>query len=146
MAFLICGSRESAADCVQEAFVRLAHSPPPHERGSFGGYLTTVVYRLAIKEWYRQRRRIEWGKREVEDESELPGEDVFRGEEQRMAVSAIRSLDEVHRIVLVLRFYGQHSYSEIAELTHVPEGTVKSRLFYAIRECREFLKKKGVTE
>ncbi len=145
MAFLICGSRESAEDCAQEAFARLAHSPPGHEEGALGGYLATVVYRLAVKEWYRRKRGIEWGEREIEDPAESPGEALVRGEEQRMAAAAIRSLDEVHRIVVVLRLYGHHSYAEIAELTHVPEGTVKSRLFYAVRECREFLTKKGVT-
>ena len=143
MALLICGDAASA-DCVQEAFARLAHSPPAHERGSLGGYLSKTVYRLALKELYRRRRQREIDGEDYEDPARTPLEAVLRNEDERMIAAAIRSLDDVHRHVLVLRFYGEHSYEEIAELTHVPLGTVKSRLFHAVKKCRETLAMKGI--
>ena len=145
MAFLICGRSASAADCVQEAFVRLAHSPPTHEQGSLSGYLSTMVYRLAVKELYRQRRLSEIDDTNIAESARTPLENVIKDEEERLTYAAIQMLDDVHRHVLVLRFYGNHSYEEIAELTHVPIGTVKSRLFYAVKLCREVLEKRGVT-
>jgi RNA polymerase sigma-70 factor (ECF subfamily) len=71
---------------------------------------------------------------------------MVRSERERLVVKAIRSLDDAHRTTLVLRFYGEHSYEEIATLTGAPLGTVKSRLFYAVKQCREWLKTKGVLE
>jgi RNA polymerase sigma-70 factor (ECF subfamily) len=145
MALLICGHVASAADCVQEAFVRLAHSPPHQDRGSLGGYLSTIVYRLAIKELYRRRRQTELGESDFPEITPTPLEAVLKAESDRQIASAIMSLDDVHRHVLLLRFYGGHSYEDIAELTHAPVGTVKSRLFYAVKACREYLTEKGVT-
>jgi RNA polymerase sigma-70 factor (ECF subfamily) len=57
---------------------------------------------------------------------------------------ALRTLDAEHRDVLVLRFYGGYSYEEIAKIVEAPLGTVKSRIFYAVKSCRETLQQKGV--
>ena len=57
---------------------------------------------------------------------------------------AIRGLDDKYREVLVLRFYADHSYEEIADLLRIPLGTVKSRMFNAVKTCRMILKDKGI--
>ena len=44
---------------------------------------------------------------------------------------AIESLDEEHRLLIVLRDVEELSYQEIAEITGLPEGTIKSRLHRA---------------
>lgn len=57
--------------------------------------------------------------------------------DQRDALrGALRRLAPDHRIVVVLRFVEDLPLSAIAERTGVPEGTVRSRLHYALRELR----------
>jgi RNA polymerase sigma-70 factor (ECF subfamily) len=146
LALLTCGRLDSAEDCVQEAFARLVHSPPPDEHGGFAGYLSTVVFRLALKEHARLMRSAELSRTESLESGISPLDGVVRNEEERITMAAIQSLDDTHRTVLLLRFYGECSYNEISELTGVPVGTVKSRLFYAVKACREFLSVKGVTK
>jgi len=53
-----------------------------------------------------------------------------------------QSLDELDyklRIPLVLNIYGEMDLAEIATIMGIPEGTVKSRLFTARKQMREFL-------
>jgi RNA polymerase sigma-70 factor (ECF subfamily) len=47
---------------------------------------------------------------------------------------AIEQLEEYHQIAFVLRYMQELSIKEIAEITEVSEGTVKSRLFYATKK------------
>ncbi len=63
--------------------------------------------------------------------------DASGGFEERDALRrAAATLDADHRIVVVLRFVENLTPAEIAERTGVREGTVKSRLHYALREMR----------
>jgi len=145
-ALLLTGSPEFAQDAAQEAFVRLLKANPNPEGGTLRGYLTTIVYHLALNENRRSGRHQDIEDFSLEDESPSALEEMVRSERERLVVGAICALDNVHRTVLVLRFYGEHTYEEIAVLTGAPLGTVKSRLFYAVKQCREWLKMKGVLE
>jgi RNA polymerase sigma-70 factor, ECF subfamily len=52
---------------------------------------------------------------------------------------ALAQLSPEHRQVIVESFYIGRSVSEIAELLSIPEGTVKSRTYYALRNLRELI-------
>lgn len=52
----------------------------------------------------------------------------------------LEQLDHDKRTVVVLRFIQQFSLQEIAEITEVSLGTVKSRLFYATKEITQQLR------
>ena len=54
---------------------------------------------------------------------------------------ALEALGKSHRDVLILREYIGLSYEEIAEATNLPEGTVRSRLFYGRKKLEELLGK-----
>lgn len=53
---------------------------------------------------------------------------------------AIHSMDEKHRIPIVLRYYHELSVAEIAAILQIPEGTVHSRLNTARRLLHDVLK------
>lgn len=146
LGLLITGSAAAAQDVAQESFVRLLQLDPKHRQGSVGGLLSTIAYRLALKERRRATRHTDLSGHDppLADPSVL--DLLLRSERDRHIAAAIRSLDGDHRDTLVLRFYGGHSYQEIAELMGVPLGTVKSRMFYAVKQCREVLREKGILE
>jgi RNA polymerase sigma-70 factor, ECF subfamily len=73
----------------------------------------------------------------VEALTPLPIEDGASGRAEREALrAAMDRLKPEHREVVVLRHLNGHSIAEIAARTGEREGTVKSRLHYALRELR----------
>jgi RNA polymerase sigma factor (sigma-70 family) len=144
MTLLITGSQESAKDIAQETFVRLLRSRTDHRAGSFKAYLNTVAFRLALKEKKRQHRHLNLDHQICADPSPSPLDDAEHRDRQDHIRAAILALADSHREILVLRFYGEHSYDEIAQITGIPLGTVKSRIFNAVKECRKTLQEKGV--
>jgi RNA polymerase sigma-70 factor (ECF subfamily) len=145
-ALLITGSMVTAQDLVQEAFVRLLRHGSRHREGSLGAYLSTIAYRLALKEKERAQRDRSVDGVILTNPAPSPLEAVLKSERDHLLARAIRSLEEHHRDTLVLRFYGGHSYDEIARIMSLPIGTVKSRIFYAVKECRRLLREKGILE
>lgn len=146
MALLITGSLAAAQDLVQESFVELYRKPPPHREGGFRAYLSTIVYHRSLKEKRRSRSLSSLDGIELVSTEASPLEKIITEEKDRAIVASIMSLDRQHRDVLILRFYGGHGYETIARLTGVPLGTVKSQIFYAVKICREQLRKKGWLE
>jgi RNA polymerase sigma-70 factor, ECF subfamily len=144
MAALMTGSRVSAKDLVQEAFLRVLRSHTNHREGTFKSYLGTITFRLALKEKQRGDRNESLEDGVLQNMEPSPLDQAEEQERQRHLFQVVQSLPRVHRDILVLRFYGEHSYEEIARLTGLPLGTVKSRIFYAVKECREKLHERGV--
>jgi RNA polymerase sigma-70 factor (ECF subfamily) len=141
---LITGSLPSAHDLAQETFVRLLRRRPRHRRGSFRAYLSTIAYRLALKELKRTRRQANLDNLDLPDQKPDPLAAILREERDRQLAAVIGELPEHHRTILVLRFYGRHSYDEIAQITALPLGTVKSRIFNAVKACRAGMYEKGI--
>jgi RNA polymerase sigma-70 factor (ECF subfamily) len=144
MTALITGSLDSAKDIIQDTFLKLSKKRIKHHEGSFKTYLSTVAYRLALKERYRINRNFSLFTVIGDRKYESPLESQIEDETQKDIFEVIQSLKEIYKEILVLRFYGNHSYEEISEITKIPLGTVKSRIYYAVKECRTIMKKKGI--
>lgn len=56
---------------------------------------------------------------------------------------ALRRIGEDHRRVLIETYYRGRPYAEVAEELGVPEGTVKSRVYYGLRALRVVLEEMG---
>ncbi len=146
LALLITGSAPAADDVVQETFVRALEARIKQFTGSVQGFLATIAYRLAVKEARRVRRNVELETTEIADTANGPLDDALNNERDRLVAGVIGELDAEHRDVLVLRLYGGYSYNEISETLQIPLGTVKSRIFHSVRNCRDRLKQKGVIQ
>jgi RNA polymerase sigma-70 factor, ECF subfamily len=74
---------------------------------------------------------------DLDDHPYLRGPDVLgRLDDRDVLHRALATLDADHRIVVVLRYINDLSPAEIADRTGDHEGTVKSRLHYALRQMR----------
>jgi RNA polymerase sigma-70 factor, ECF subfamily len=136
LAARVLGSREDAADAVQEALVR-AWLALPRFRGD--ARFSTWLYRIVVNTSHDLRP-----KRREPPTDELPepadprdrfAEQELSGELQR----ALDALDETYRVAVVLYDLLGCSYAEIAEMTGVAEGTVKSRIFRGRSELAQRL-------
>lgn len=144
LAVLITGSVTDAEDIVQETFTRAIITGARHYKSTLEKYLSTIAFRLSLKEKKRSHRQASLEEIQLIDATRDSLDSVLLTERDRHIAGAIRGLDRKHRDVLVLRFYGNCSYEEIAELLEISLGTVKSRIFYAVKTCREILKEKGI--
>ncbi|PYC69030.1 RNA polymerase subunit sigma, partial [Streptomyces tateyamensis] len=76
----------------------------------------------------------------------LPAEDELDRALRMMAITdALGSLTAAHREVVVETYLKGRSVAEAAIELGIPEGTVKSRVYYALRSLRLALQERGVT-
>lgn len=69
-----------------------------------------------------------------------PEEAAIRSEADAAVSRAVNSLDEKHRLPVILRYFNELSVAEIARLLDISEGTVHSRLFTARERLRAMLR------
>jgi len=130
-AFRMLGNPEDASDITQSVFLKafenLDRYNPKYKFFSW-------IYRIAINESINQINR---GKREqVLDETQPsatrgPVEQTESDALSQRVQEALMALQEDYRVVIVLRHFSELSYREISEILHIPEITVKSRLYSA---------------
>jgi|GEM_PF-4906499 RNA polymerase sigma-70 factor (ECF subfamily) len=56
----------------------------------------------------------------------------------------LESFDECHRTVFLLKYREGFNIGEICEVLNLPEGTIKSRLFYTRKKLQEILNNRFV--
>ncbi len=148
--FLGTGYRREVEDLAQEVFLKVFRAIDRFDpsRAKF----TTWVYTFVRNHCYDvlKRRRLPTSSmhagpadepaRDFADRRELqPVQDAENQELGRRIGEALGTLGEDQRMVFILREYESLDYSEIAEITGVHEGTVKSRLFRAKEALRQQL-------
>jgi RNA polymerase sigma-70 factor (ECF subfamily) len=109
----------------------------PRFRG--GSLFSTWLYRIGVNAAHDQRLK---RRTEPLDETNEPADprDSFQASELSSALQeALNQLDEDYRVAVVLYDVLGRSYAEIAELTEVAEGTVKSRIFRGRSRLAELL-------
>lgn len=127
---------DEAEDAVQETFLRIhAYRFRYRPTASFRTFLFTVARRTWLDLCRRRNRR-----RRLEAAGADPGTmaaSAGPGPDLRLDLEAgLAELPEGQRMVLVLSLYGGLLYEEIATVLGIPEGTVKSRVFHALRKLR----------
>jgi RNA polymerase sigma-70 factor (ECF subfamily) len=140
-AYLLCGNETEAQDLVQETFLQALKS-----RHRFRGdsvvytWLHGILRNLSHRHLRKQKRLVfeeELVLREVSNPAS-----ANRGDDDFCAARLAQALQKVspeHREVIVLRYYANLKIHEIAQQTGVSNGTVKSRLFYAVRALQQIL-------
>jgi RNA polymerase sigma-70 factor (sigma-E family) len=142
LGYALAGNRTDAEDVVQEA---LARALPRWERISRVEDVDAYVRRMVVNahtSWWRRFRRRESPVEQVRDRAvdavELPAPD-----ERADLWAACRRLPDPQRVAVVLRYYEQLDYAEIADLTGVREGSVRSRVSRGLAALREQLEDRG---
>jgi len=161
MVFRMLGNKQEAEDLAQEVFVTVFKSID-HFRGD--SKLSTWIYRIAVnhcKNRYKYlARRMYRASKPLDEisERESAGRDggpamalqaqisepdkVLMGLQLEEAIQReIAALDEEQRLLVVLRDVQGLSYQEIASITQLAEGTVKSRLHRARMSLKDRLQK-----
>jgi len=80
----------------------------------------------------------------IEDDRDDPEVAVQKKDKGEILRKCLERLSPEHREVIDLVYYHEKSVEEVAEIVHIPENTVKTRMFYARRKLGELLKQAGV--
>lgn len=140
--FTRCGVQVcDAEDLVQQTFLRLYRYRTRYKPSA---KLTTFLFLLARQVWIDELRRRQRAERLVQalaqepppDDASRPGNPIHG--DVNMA-AALAKLPEGLRLVVVLGVYQELPYAEVAQVLKIPVGTVKSRMFHALRMLRRIL-------
>jgi RNA polymerase sigma-70 factor (ECF subfamily) len=140
------GDRQWAEDVVQETMVRAWRSLDhlDTEADSLLPWLATVARRIVIDDRRRRGARPpEAGEDALQTLQSADGtDDMLR---DLVMTEALKELTPAHREVLNETILRDRTVNEAAEALGIPVGTVKSRVYYAVRALRVVLEEKGVT-
>ena len=138
-------NRQDAEDLVQEAFIRSWKSLPGfRSEASFRTWLYRIVINLCYNRLPKLKREIsaldqehdlinlKTADREREPEVFLEGKQMADYLQRR-----IEDLPDRYRIILMLRYQGDCSYQEIANILDLPMGTVKTSIHRARQSLKE---------
>lgn len=130
---------------MQEALFRAWKRPKILEEGepAARAWLFTVARNLVIDDRRSARHLHEVTTGWVPETSSADDTDVAL--DKWLVADALQSLSAEHRQAVVNAFYLGKSAVEIAREENIPEGTVRSRMHYALRALRLAMQERGVT-
>jgi RNA polymerase sigma-70 factor, ECF subfamily len=147
--YRLTDDRALADDLAQEVFIRLLQyqgQAPFYIRS----WMFTMARNLAYDHFrsprYRHEQRSDGDNghhASGQDSGLLPERLAIAGDARREVAAALQGLPPEQREVVILRFYHDLALGEIAEITNAPLGTVKSRLFHALKKLKEQLLRVG---
>lgn len=144
----ICADDGIAEDVVQEVFLAFWRDPQRFDatRGSFGTWLLTLVHHKSVDAVRREsaiRRRTVPAAEDGDEWSAPPGPGADQAALGAVVAGQVRDalgrLPAEQRQALALAYYGGYTQREVAALTGVPLGTVKSRMFTGVQRLRGVL-------
>lgn len=138
-AYLMLGESAEAEDALQEIFVQVYRSLSGFDPGKAA--FTTWLYRVTFNYCLNHRRKKRPLTLPLEDispalKSEFPGTQLA---EEEILQQAVGKLTDKQRAVVILRYFWDLPYAEIAQILDVPLGTVKSRIDLALKTLRKAL-------
>ena len=133
-------NKELAEDCTQELFIKLIrHAGSFREDLNLSTWLYSIAHNMCKNEYRKEEVRNKYAKMNTQQTTvETRNMDLSRFKEA--VHTCIKDLEEEKRSLFVLRFQEQLSVPQISLILSIPEGTVKSRLFYLLKEMKEKLK------
>jgi RNA polymerase sigma-70 factor, ECF subfamily len=136
-ALSVVGDSWDAGDAVQDAMVEVLQGIGRlRDASRFRPWLLRIVLNKSY-DLLRRQKRVHL----VADVAAAGHDEAVHmtTEEDRSVLEAMKGLEADRRVVVALRFFGDLSYAEIADVTDCPIGTVKSRLNRGLEDLRRVL-------
>lgn len=138
LCYRMLGERGEAEDAAQEAFLRAyAHLDRYDGERSFRTWVLSIASNHCIDRL--RKRRLTWLSIDeglpphpaLNSDAEEPEDAVIHSERNRAIQAMLAELSPEYRAAVVLRYWYDMSYVEIAEMLDTTESAIKSRLFRA---------------
>lgn len=151
----LTGNRQLSEDIFQEAFVKAIMTIKQGnytETGKFGAWISRIARNLVIDHFRQEKSEptvsTDDGEVDILNRKELSDDTIeddiidlqIRDDVRRL----IRELPDTQRQVLVMRYYRNLSFKEIAEKTNVSINTALGRMRYAILNMRRMARERNI--
>lgn len=151
----LVGNRQLAEDIFQETFVKAIvtiRQGNYTESGKFGAWLSRIARNLVIDHFRQERAEptvsSDNGEVDILNRKELSDitieDDIIDTQIRQDVRRLIRELPDLQRQVLVMRYYRNLSFKEIAEKTNVSINTALGRMRYAILNMRRMARERNI--
>ncbi|MDR3668288.1 MAG: sigma-70 family RNA polymerase sigma factor [Ignavibacteriaceae bacterium] len=144
------GDYEACADIVQETMIKVYRNKDSYKSiAKFSTWIYTIAGNLARTEYQRRKRRnifsiSSYGDEnenfDIPDESARPDVITDSGIKDEIIQKALLKVSDSYREMVILRDIQEMSYEEIAEVTGIAVGTVKSRINRGRNQLQKLLK------
>ncbi len=154
--YRLTGNRDLAEELQQETFLRVVRSKTSYRFGAkFVAWLYSIARNQVVdakrREKYRKHASLDQPARDdgpslmdrIADDGPSPDRESIAKRLQLDLEKALAALPEDQREVFLLREYSGLKFQEIAEITGAKEGTVKSRMRYALEAMQASLARYG---
>ena len=148
--FSFLGDYEACADIVQETMIKVFRNKDSYKSiAKFSTWIYTIAGNLARTEYQRRKRRNIFSINsygddnetfDIPDESARPDVIVDSGIKDEIIQKALLKVSDSYREMVILRDIQDLSYEEIAEVTGITVGTVKSRINRGRNQLQKLLK------
>ena len=144
------GDYEACADIVQETMIKVYRNKDSYKSiAKFSTWIYTIAGNLARTEYQRRKRRNIFSINsygdddetfDIPDESARPDVITDSGIKDEIIQKALLKVSDSYREMVILRDIQELSYEEIAEVTGITVGTVKSRINRGRTQLQKLLK------
>ncbi len=135
--------RSQAEEVVQETMIAVWKSAKSYkEQSQVSSWILGIARNKALDRARARQREPELLQERLDRRMSMratPEQIVWRETQVERVRAALDQLSPEHREVIMLAFYNDLSYSEIAQILNCPEGTVKSRVYYAKEQLKKIL-------
>jgi RNA polymerase sigma-70 factor (ECF subfamily) len=139
---------ESAAeDLVSEVFLDVWRKAGGYQgRSQVTTWLLAIARNKALSALQRRSNEEldEHAAAALEDPQDGPEVTLQNRQKAEVLLNCLRQLSLAHREVIDLVYYHEKSIDEVAEITGVPQNTVKTRMFYARKQIAELMALQGI--
>ncbi len=136
-------------DLLQNIFIKVYRNINEYDTSLL---FSSWIYRIAHNEmidWYRREKRRTT--LSLDDEAQDIVSKLFteedhvarfsHAEQKQLVIDAVNTLDEKYKDILLLRFFEEKSYEEVADILQIPAGTVAVRINRAKKQLEKNLTK-----
>ena len=135
--YRLTGNNDISDELLSELFVKLVEKVGSYKGGSFEGWLFKIasnIFHDYLRSKQRQKKLLDTQKTQLEFEV---GEDKHsEGEQIDRLQKQLSRLDRDTKELIMLRFYSQLSFKEIAQMRSEPIGTTLAKMHRGLKKLR----------
>ena len=138
--YRLTGSRDLSDELLSELFVKLVEKIGTYRGGSFDGWIFTMasnIFHDHLRFKQRQTRLLDGHSKRIMSQS--VGTAGGKDDDADKLQMSLRELDSDVRELVMMRFYSQMSFKEIAESRREPIGTILSKVHRGLKKLRELM-------
>lgn len=139
--YRLTGNNDLSDELLSELFVKLVEKIGSYKGGSFEGWLFKIasnIFHDYLRGKQRRKKLLDVQKKQIESQIIEPKQSD--NEQIDKLQIQLRKLDTDTRELIMLRFYSQLSFKEIAAIRSEPIGTTLAKLHRGLKKLRELMK------